>query len=99
MKHIEFYGVVMKDSIRFQRIRECEVINICTGTRLGCVTDILINKCNGCIEAIIIPKSGKVHCLFGYEEEYIIPYECIKRIGDDLVLVEIQEEHCVKPCK
>ena len=31
--------------------------------------------------------------------EYIIPFECIRRIGEDIILVEIKEDKCLKPCK
>ena len=35
----------------------------------------------------------------GYDAEYIIPFECIRRIGEDIILVEIKEDKCLKPCK
>ena len=46
----------------------------------------------GDIEAIIIPKGGKFCGLFGAGAEYIIPFKCIKRIGPDIILVEMHEE-------
>ena len=46
----------------------------------------------GDIEAIIIPKGGKFCGLFGDGAEYIIPFKCIKRIGPDIILVEMHEE-------
>ena len=39
------------------------------------------------------------HGFLGYDAEYIIPFECIRRIGEDIILVEIKEDKCLKPCK
>ena len=63
------------------------------------MTDIILDKCSGTVEAIIVPGPGKVCGLFGYDAEYIIPFECICRIGPDIILVEICEEKFLKTCK
>ena len=44
------------------------------------------------IEAIVIPGPGKICGFFGTDCEYVIPFSCIKKIGPDIVLVEIKEE-------
>lgn len=69
-----------------------EVINSCDCSKIGYVTDIVFNECNGHIEAIVVPKGGKFCFLFGENSEYVIPFRCIKRIGPDIILVEIHEE-------
>ena len=78
--------------MRICELREKEVINICNCKRLGCVVDIEMNICDGCVEAIIIPGPGKICGFFGTDSEYVIPFACIKKIGPDIILVEIQEE-------
>ena len=40
------------------------------------------------------PIDGRFCCLFGRDNEYIIPWECISQIGDDIILVKIDEEKC-----
>lgn len=85
--------------MRFCELREKEVINCCSCKRLGCVADIEFDPCSGKIEAIIIPGPGKICGFLGNESEYIIPFECIKKIGEDIILVEIREEKFLKPCK
>ena len=32
----------------------------------------------------------------GTDSEYVIPYHCVKRIGPDIILVEIREEKFLK---
>ena len=88
-----------EECVRFCTLRNKEVINVCNCKRLGCVTDVMVNICTGCIEAIILPGPGKVCGLLGYDCEFIIPFACIKKIGPDIILVEIQEEKYMKSCK
>lgn len=78
--------------MRICELREKEVINICSGRRLGCVVDVEINVCTGEVEAIVIPGPGKICGFFGTDCEYVIPFGCIRKIGPDILLVEIQEE-------
>ena len=40
--------------MRLCELRDKEVINICSGRRLGCIVDVEINVCNGEVEAVII---------------------------------------------
>ena len=65
-----------------------EVINICTGERLGYVCDVEFDIKTGCITSIRVPACSKFLGIFGKNEDYIIPWECIKKIGDDIILVE-----------
>ena len=59
---------------------------------LGGVVDLQINACSGAIEALIVPGPGKFCGFFGTDSEYVIPFACIKKIGPDIILVEIKEE-------
>lgn len=70
--------------------RQKEVINISDGRRLGFIYDVEIDLKKGVIKSIIVPGPGKVMGLFGKETEYIIPWESIKKVGDDIVLVDME---------
>ena len=35
-----------------------------------------------------MPGPARFFGLFGRGEEYFIPWECIKRIGDDIILID-----------
>ena len=65
--------------MRICELKEKEVINVCSGKRLGCIADVEINICTGEIEAIVIPGPGKICGFFGTDCEYVIPFSCIKR--------------------
>lgn len=64
-----------------------EVINISDGSRLGHISDIDINLDTGRIEAIIVSGAGRVLGLFGREEQVVISWKNILKIGEDVVLV------------
>ena len=85
--------------MRLCELRDKEVINSCDCKRLGCVVDIEFAPCSGKIEAIIIPGPGRICGFLGSDSEFIIPFECIKKIGEDIILVEVCEEKFLKACK
>ncbi len=67
-----------------------EVINLCDGERMGFVCDLEIENCTGQICAIIVP--GRRGGLFGRRDGIVIPWRCIQRIGEDLILVRLEHE-------
>ena len=67
-----------------------EVINIKDCRRLGFVGDIDFDLEKGCILAIIVPGPPTIFGFLGREKEYIIPFACIRQVGPDIILVEIE---------
>ena len=78
--------------MRLCELEDKEVIDACDCKKHGYIADLIIDECKGCIEAIVVPKAGKLCGLFGDGAEYIIPFRCIKKIGPDIILVEICDE-------
>ncbi|MCI8750742.1 MAG: YlmC/YmxH family sporulation protein [Lachnospiraceae bacterium] len=85
--------------MRVCELREKEVINVCDGEKLGNVCDVDFDVKTGRICSLIIPGPCKVFGILGRDHEYIIPYECVKRIGTDVILVEVEMEKCLQKCK
>lgn len=82
--------------MRICELKQKEVINICSCNRLGFVQDLEVDICKGIIIAIIVPGPAKFCGLFGKSSEYVIPYRCIKQVGEDIILVQIKEEDYLK---
>lgn len=76
---------------RSSDLKQKEVINISDGRRLGFVCDVEINLEDGKIEAIIIPAGGRLFGIIGKDSEFLIPWERIKKIGEDIILVDMDE--------
>ena len=66
-----------------------EVVNITNGKRLGYVQDVCADLESGTITSIIVPGSNKILNIFNQSNDIVIPWQNIKCIGDDLILVEI----------
>jgi len=73
---------------RFSEFRDREVICIRTGQRLGFVCDVEFQSPEGRVTALIVPGRARYLGLFGREEDYILPWECITRVGEDVILIE-----------
>jgi len=67
-------------------LKVMEIIDINTGSKLGYIKDFKINCENHKIESIVLPteKSG----WFGKSQDVEIPWEKIKKIGIDVILVD-----------
>lgn len=77
---------------RIADLRCKEVVNICDGQRLGCVSDVLVDTVCGKIIALVIPGPCRCMGLFFPGDDILIRWECVKRIGDDLILIEKRGE-------
>ena len=75
--------------MRFSELRDKEIINICSGQRLGYVCDAEIDMPAGELRALIVPGPARFFGLFGREPDYLVPKDCITRMGRDLILVDI----------
>ena len=64
-----------------------EVININDGTRLGYVYDIEFDIEKGTITALRVPGKPPLS-IFGKREDYVVPWSAVKKIGDDIILVD-----------
>ncbi|MCI5648360.1 MAG: PRC-barrel domain-containing protein [Fusicatenibacter sp.] len=73
-------------------LRQKEVINICNCKTLGCPIDLEFHPVSGCVTALILPLPGKFCGFFGHDGDFRIPWECIRQIGDDIILVELPEK-------
>ena len=74
-----------------------EVVCVSDGSRLGYVSDVEVEVPAGRVRAIIIPGKCKFFGLFGHEEDYVIPWGAICRIGDDIILVDCKISECRVP--
>lgn len=68
-----------------------DVVNVADGKKLGNVGDIEINLNTGKIEAVVVSGVGRVLGFFGREEDIVIPWKNILKIGEDVILVRFKE--------
>ena len=84
-------------SVKFSDLQCKEVICVSDGRRLGFVTDALIEMPEGKICAIVVPGPCRYLGVAGRHDDFVIPWNCIRRIGPDIILVEIKPDECRVP--
>ncbi len=72
----------------YSELRYKEVIDIHTGLRLGYICDLEFDDTAGQIISVITPGKPKFFGLLGHEDDYVLPWGCIVKIGSDIILVE-----------
>ena len=71
------------------RFEEKDVIDVGCGKRIGCVTDLEFDPVDGRVTGIVV--SGDAGFLgFGKSEKTVIPWCRIKKIGEDVILVDAE---------
>lgn len=83
--------------VKFTDLHCKEVICVNDGRRLGFICDAKIEVPEGNITAIIVPGPCRFFGLWGRRDDFVIPWRCIKRMGPDIVLVDIKPEECRVP--
>ncbi|MCM8899855.1 MAG: hypothetical protein PWR01_325 [Clostridiales bacterium] len=69
--------------------RQKEVINIRDGRRLGVIVDMEFDLQSGRITAIVVPGPSRWLGFLKGDQDLVIPWENIKKIGDDVILVDV----------
>ncbi len=77
--------------LKISDLRDREIININDGRRLGPIKDIELDLEKGKIQALVLSgyDEGRILNIFGKNDELVIPWENIRRIGVDAILVEL----------
>lgn len=81
-------------AMRFTQLQCKEVICVRDGRRLGFVTDVMVEVPEGKVCAIVVPGPYRFLGIAGRHEDYVIPWDCIRRIGPDIILVDTKPEDC-----
>lgn len=76
----------------FSEMRFKEVIDLHSGQRLGYVCDAEIDPVDGRILSLIVPGPGRAGGLLGRDDDYVLPWNLISRLGDDIILVNLESE-------
>lgn len=77
--------------MKVSELRQKEIINIKTGKRLGNIIDYDIDLRSGRITGVSVPVQGKFSILSKNEQDIFVAWEKIKKIGDDVILIETED--------
>ena len=74
-----------------------EVVCVSDGSRLGYVSDVEVELPEGRVLAIVVPGRCRFWGLLWHQEDLVIPWRHICRIGDDIILVDCRPDDCRVP--
>ena len=78
--------------VRLSDLRDRDVINVNDGKRMGVISDLELDMEKGIIRALILLGSGGFMGVLARKNDLTIPWERVKKIGVDAVLVDCPAE-------
>lgn len=79
--------------MRLSEIQHKDVVDIKSGKKIGNIIDIKIESNNGKIDGLILEESKG---FFKSNDEYEISYHQIIRIGQDVILIDLDNKKSFK---
>ncbi|WP_066507458.1 YlmC/YmxH family sporulation protein [Abyssisolibacter fermentans] len=78
--------------MRLTKMAGKEILNINNGSRLGIIgnSDLLIDEKTGKIISLLVPDNGSQFIMFNDRSEIEIPWEAIKKIGNDMLIIDME---------
>lgn len=75
--------------LSFCELRAKEVVNMCDGRKLGNIIDLIFDSSCARITGLVVPCEKSFLNIFKNSNDIFIPYKCIRKIGSDIILVEL----------
>lgn len=66
-----------------------DIVNIQDGKKIGKITDVIFDINNGYLIKFIIESPNIIKSIFSSNEELIIKFTQIKKLGEDVILIDI----------
>lgn len=71
-------------------LSEKDVIQIQSGENLGRIDDLVFDAATGKLLSVILRGRGHFFGLLGYDEDLVIPWESLKKIGTDVIMTDVE---------
>lgn len=75
--------------VKLSELRLKDVVNLSDGRRIGLIGDFELDLDQGRVISLIVPGPGRILGLLGRDRDLVIPWRQIKKIGLDVILVEL----------
>ena len=75
--------------LSFCELRAKEVVNICDGKKMGNIIDLIFDCSCARITGLVVPGEKTLLNFFKGGNDIFIPYNRIRKIGTDIILVEL----------
>jgi YlmC/YmxH family sporulation protein len=87
--------------MRLSELNGKEIVNLYDGARMGIIgnCDLVIDENTGKIIYVLIPNRKTILFSFGERSSSEVSWDAIKKIGPDIVILEIQNSYAKKVWK
>ena len=75
--------------MKLSELQKKDIINIKDGKKIGKIIDVEFDPSNGYMIRFVIESSHFVKNLFSSNEEIYIKFTQIKKMGEDVILIDI----------
>lgn len=86
-------------NLSFKELSKREVINVTDGKCLGHIIDLTLDFPKGIMTGITVPSKKSIFNCFGFYDRIFIEVYKIKKIGTDVILVDLNAVPIKPPCK
>ena len=75
--------------MKLSELQKKDIVNIKDGKKIGRIIDVIFDPTNGYMIRFVIESSHFVKNLFSNSEEITIKFTQIKKMGEDVILIDI----------
>ena len=75
--------------MRLSELQKKDIVNIKDGKKIGKIIDVYFDEASGYMIKFIIEKTHFVKSLFSNTDEIVIKFSQIKKMGEDVILIDI----------
>lgn len=75
--------------MKLSELQRKDIIDIKNGKKVGKIIDVEFDQTNGYMIKFIIERAHFVKSLFSQQEELSIKFTQIKKMGEDVILIDI----------
>ena len=73
---------------RLRELKYKEIIDVAGGSRFGFVGDVEVDWSEGKVRSLVVPGRLRLFGLLGREEDFVVPFEAVRRFGEDIILID-----------
>jgi YlmC/YmxH family sporulation protein len=77
--------------MKISELKNMRIVNLANGKVLGKISDLILDVNRGYVKAIIMPGDLRWPVFWNNEKELEVPWSNIKKIGHDVIIVDLPE--------